>query len=352
MSDNSMLLLTDSTVGNVKSTRESVVSNYRASTVRACINAASYPKVPRNCIVTGTGTNDVDNMTPAEFKEQLEELAEKFHENYPSSRIYMLAIPPGTDCDRNVTICQFNRAIDEVCREHRFIFLNTYTMLERKCVDRKHPTDEGKQLIHKVIYSCIQNTAAAMVHKLTQDELKSRQVSYANILRSKPAADAQHVDTSPDARHIETVITQGGIQATRRKETPHPLHPSHVSPVNHAPQPQLKKQTNANPVPHPPQMHDYSHPPPTQLQYGAAHIKMHGHNQAPIHHVSPSQGMAQYTYPMHGQTPGGYDDSHKRPQNKNVGFFFHIRPCSFDPLAVTFQGQTFLGNSCPLRPLL
>ncbi len=30
---------------------------------------------------------------------------------------------------------------------------------------------------------------------------------------------------------------------------------------------------------------------------------------------------------------------------KTSDFFGHIRPCSFDLLTVTFQGQTFLENS-------
>ncbi len=290
-SRSSLLLLTDSTVDKHKSTKGTLVSNYRAPTLRTCITAVSYPKIPRTQIVTGVGANDVEKLTLTQFKEQLIELGDKLHENYPSTRVYMMAIPPGTDKDRNLIVTQFNKAMEEFCREHRFTFLDTYVMLERKCADRKHPSEDGKQLISKLISACIQGNALGMLKKLTADEMLSRQSSYAEVLKS-----------GADNRQIETIITQGVSQDHRSNQTSNPqTQNSHMN--NH---------THNSHVPHPPQLYGnlaHSYPSPAHHLQGAPHIayRQHSQNQTATH-VTNSPQAPGFHQPQ-SQTPAGFEGS-------------------------------------------
>ncbi len=290
----SLLLLADSTVDKQKSTKGTLVSNYRAPTLRHCITAVSYPKLPRNQIVTGVGANDVDKLSVSEFKEQLGEFGDKLHENYPSTRVYMMAIPPGTDEDRNIVVCQFNKAMEVFCREHRFTFLDTYLMLEYKCADRKHPNEDGRLLITKVISSCIQGNALGMIKKLTDDELRSRQTSYADALRSGPGSNNQH---------IETIITQGISQDARR---------SHTSSNTQAQKTQtLSSQMYGSPASsYPPQTQQqipaHSYPPQPQQQV-PPHIPLRQHNQNQTATQVVNSTQASLHHQPQSQTPGGFE---------------------------------------------
>ncbi len=203
-----LLLLSDSTMDKQVSTE-----GIQIPTLKNCINAVSHPKAPRTSLVVGTGANDVDKSTPDHHRDQLVQLADKLHENYPTSKVYMLAIPPGTDSDRNIKVRQFNKVIEEVCREHQFIFLDTFTLLETKCADPKHPSPEGKKLLTKVISSVGQGNALGMVRKLTEDALLERQTSYADTLKPRTS-------TSENPQPIQTIVGLGSDQSAKQGAVP------------------------------------------------------------------------------------------------------------------------------------